>query len=75
MYSTIGHYKHVSRFGSHLGLPASMPKYHSFIGMPRPMQATGGGTVDLPSDPIDFYKPNQGVPPVVPQLQQAPSKI
>lgn len=62
MYSSIGHYKHPGKFGSHLGVVSALPKYHSFIGMPRPLQARGTGDVSVPFKPVDFYEPNQGIP-------------
>lgn len=58
MYSSIGHYKHPGKFGSHIGVPAAQPKFHAFIGMPRPLHATGDGIVELGSKPTDFYIPN-----------------
>lgn len=75
MYSSIGHYKNPGKFGSHLGVPAALPKYHSFIGMPRPLQARGGGDVNIEKKPVDFYEPNQGIPPAAAELQQAPQRI
>lgn len=58
MHATIGHYRNVPRFGSHLGVPAGEPKFHAFIGMPRPIIATGRGLVDINPQSHEFYYPN-----------------
>lgn len=58
MFAHIGHYKHPGRFQSHIGVPAAKPKFHAFIGMPRPLYAMGSST-SIGDQPHEYYYPNQ----------------